>query len=243
MGRLKDLTEFLIKIPGRRKAMILVSEAIGFDATDFQDYNGTAMNPAAQAGPRGHDRCHAGKHRHLPDSPWRCVPGDGPVGTGHGNGDPESARGWSISNDGTAHDRRRHRRLRARELEQLRRLVYAPCPGAERLLHARLQLVAGQGRWAVRAGEADRQASRVEGACARGLHRAVQRARQRHLARANPRCRRSARQPDPRRRRDDSRLRRAVQGQGKDGRNRWSRWRWTRSRWDWRRKPTARCAD
>jgi VWFA-related protein len=48
MGRLKDLTEFLIKTPGRRKAMILVSEAIGFDATDFQDYKGTAMNPAAQ---------------------------------------------------------------------------------------------------------------------------------------------------------------------------------------------------
>ena len=48
MGRLKDLTEFLIKTPGRRKAMILISEAIGFDANDFKDYKGTAMNPAAQ---------------------------------------------------------------------------------------------------------------------------------------------------------------------------------------------------
>ena len=48
MGRLKDLTEFLIKTPGRRKAMILITEAIGFDATDFIDYKGTAMNPAAQ---------------------------------------------------------------------------------------------------------------------------------------------------------------------------------------------------
>ncbi len=48
MGRLKDLTEFLIKTPGRRKAMILISEAIGFDATDFKDYTGTSMNPAAQ---------------------------------------------------------------------------------------------------------------------------------------------------------------------------------------------------
>jgi VWFA-related protein len=48
MGRLKDLTEFLIKTPGRRKAMVLISEAIGFDATDFKDYRGTAMNPAAQ---------------------------------------------------------------------------------------------------------------------------------------------------------------------------------------------------
>ena len=48
MGRLKDLTEFLIKTPGRRKAMILITEAIGFDATDFIDYRGTAMNPAAQ---------------------------------------------------------------------------------------------------------------------------------------------------------------------------------------------------
>ena len=47
MGRLKDLTEFLIKTPGRRKAMLLVSEAIGFDATDFKDYRGTAMKPAA----------------------------------------------------------------------------------------------------------------------------------------------------------------------------------------------------
>jgi VWFA-related protein len=48
MGRLKDLTEFLIKTPGRRKAMILISEAIGFDATDFIDYGGGAMKPAAQ---------------------------------------------------------------------------------------------------------------------------------------------------------------------------------------------------
>ena len=47
MGRLKDLTEFLIKTPGRRKAMILISEAIGFDATDFIDYRGGAMKPAA----------------------------------------------------------------------------------------------------------------------------------------------------------------------------------------------------
>ena len=49
MERLRDLTEFLIKIPGRRKAMVLVSEAIGFDATDFKDYAGTTMTPAAQA--------------------------------------------------------------------------------------------------------------------------------------------------------------------------------------------------
>ena len=48
MGRLKDLTEFLIKTPGRRKALILVSEAIGFDATDFIDYHGTSMKKAAQ---------------------------------------------------------------------------------------------------------------------------------------------------------------------------------------------------
>jgi VWFA-related protein len=48
MGRLMDLTEFLIKTPGRRKAMILISEAIGFDATDFKDYRGTSMKPAAQ---------------------------------------------------------------------------------------------------------------------------------------------------------------------------------------------------
>jgi VWFA-related protein len=47
MGRLKDLTEFLIRTPGRRKAMILISEAIGFDATDFVDYGGGAMTPAA----------------------------------------------------------------------------------------------------------------------------------------------------------------------------------------------------
>lgn len=49
MERLRDLTEFLIKIPGRRKAMILISEAIGFDAADFQDYAGTTMTPAGQA--------------------------------------------------------------------------------------------------------------------------------------------------------------------------------------------------
>jgi VWFA-related protein len=48
MGRLMDLTEFLIKTPGRRKAMVLVSEAIGFDATDFIDYRGTSMKKAAQ---------------------------------------------------------------------------------------------------------------------------------------------------------------------------------------------------
>ena len=47
MSRLKDLTEFLIKIPGRRKAMVLVSEAIGFDAVDFKDYSGTTLAPAA----------------------------------------------------------------------------------------------------------------------------------------------------------------------------------------------------
>jgi VWFA-related protein len=47
MGRLKDLTEYLIKTPGRRKAMLLISEAMGFDATDFKDYRGTAMKPAA----------------------------------------------------------------------------------------------------------------------------------------------------------------------------------------------------
>ena len=49
MERLKDLTEFLIKIPGHRKAMVLVTEAIGFDSSDFKDYAGTAMTPAAQA--------------------------------------------------------------------------------------------------------------------------------------------------------------------------------------------------
>lgn len=49
MERLKDLTEFLIKIPGRRKAMLLVSEAIGFDSSDFKDYAGTSLTPAAQA--------------------------------------------------------------------------------------------------------------------------------------------------------------------------------------------------
>ena len=47
MSRLKDLTEFLIKIPGRRKAMVLVTDAIGFDATDFKDYSGTTLTPAA----------------------------------------------------------------------------------------------------------------------------------------------------------------------------------------------------
>jgi len=49
MERLKDLTEFLIKIPGHRKAMVLVSEAIGFDSSDFKDYAGSSMTPAAQA--------------------------------------------------------------------------------------------------------------------------------------------------------------------------------------------------
>jgi VWFA-related protein len=49
MERLKDLTEFLIKIPGHRKAMVLVTEAIGFDSSDFKDYAGSAMTPAAQA--------------------------------------------------------------------------------------------------------------------------------------------------------------------------------------------------
>lgn len=48
MSRLKDLTEFLIKTPGRRKAMVLVTEAIGFDAIDFKDYSGTTLSPAAQ---------------------------------------------------------------------------------------------------------------------------------------------------------------------------------------------------
>jgi VWFA-related protein len=47
MSRLKDLTEFLIKIPGRRKAMVLVTESLGFDAIDFKDYSGTALTPAA----------------------------------------------------------------------------------------------------------------------------------------------------------------------------------------------------
>ena len=49
MERLKDLAEFLIKIPGHRKAMVLVSEAIGFDSSDFKDYAGSSMTPAAQA--------------------------------------------------------------------------------------------------------------------------------------------------------------------------------------------------
>ncbi len=48
MGRLMDLTEFLIRTPGRRKALILISEAIGVDATDFVDYRGTSMKKAAQ---------------------------------------------------------------------------------------------------------------------------------------------------------------------------------------------------
>jgi VWFA-related protein len=47
MSRLKDLTEFLIKIPGRRKALVLITEAIGFDAHDFKDYSGTTLSPAA----------------------------------------------------------------------------------------------------------------------------------------------------------------------------------------------------
>ena len=49
MERLKDLTEFLIKIPGHRKAMVLVTEAIGFDSSDFRDYAGTALTPTAMA--------------------------------------------------------------------------------------------------------------------------------------------------------------------------------------------------
>jgi VWFA-related protein len=48
MSRLKELTEFLIKIPGRRKAMLLVSEAIGFDGNDFKDYAGTILSHAAE---------------------------------------------------------------------------------------------------------------------------------------------------------------------------------------------------
>ena len=48
MARLKELTEFLLKIPGRRKALVLVSEAIGFDATDFKDYQGSVMSIAAE---------------------------------------------------------------------------------------------------------------------------------------------------------------------------------------------------
>ena len=47
MSRLRDLTEFLIRMPGRRKAMLLVTEAIGFDAKEFINYRGTTMNPAA----------------------------------------------------------------------------------------------------------------------------------------------------------------------------------------------------
>jgi VWFA-related protein len=48
MSRLKDLTEFLVKIPGRRKAMLLISEAIGFDGNDFKDYAGTTLSHAAE---------------------------------------------------------------------------------------------------------------------------------------------------------------------------------------------------
>jgi hypothetical protein len=61
--------------------MILVSEAIGFDATDFQDYK-ALDEPRGTARPLGDDRRHTGKYRHLPDPPWRCVAGDGPDDTG-----------------------------------------------------------------------------------------------------------------------------------------------------------------
>ncbi len=59
--------------------------------------------------------------------------------------------------------------------------------------------------------------------------------RQRHSPRANRAGVGAAlASPIPVRRRHDSRLRGAVQGQGQDGRSRWSRWRWTQQRWDWR---------
>jgi hypothetical protein len=76
MSRLKDLAEFLVRIPGRRKAMLLVSEAIGFDGNDFKDYAGHDSESRGGRCARRDDRRHPRQYRDLSD---RSARGDGRV--------------------------------------------------------------------------------------------------------------------------------------------------------------------
>jgi VWFA-related protein len=92
MSRLKDLTEFLIKIPGRRKAMLLVTEAIGFDATDFKDYSGTTLAPAAQDAHAAMTAATRGNIAMYPIHPGGA-PGEGAAQTAETIAAPEDLRG------------------------------------------------------------------------------------------------------------------------------------------------------
>ena len=118
MSRLKDLTEFLIKIPGRRKAMLLISEAIGFDATDFKDYHGTTMKPAAEVAHAAMTAATRGNIAIYPIHPAGC--GFDLTATA-----PPEARA-ARSHDGAADGRRRDWWIRAREFQQVRRQLHAP---------------------------------------------------------------------------------------------------------------------
>jgi VWFA-related protein len=80
MARLKELTEFLLKIPGRRKAMVLVSEAIGFDAIDFKDYQGSIMNLAAEDAHAAMTLATRGNIAIYPIHPGGAADADGPTG-------------------------------------------------------------------------------------------------------------------------------------------------------------------
>ena len=80
MERLRDLTDFLLKIPGRRKAMVLVSEAIGFDATDFQDYAGTTMTRAGYAAHAAMTAATRGNIAIYPIHPGGAADADGLTG-------------------------------------------------------------------------------------------------------------------------------------------------------------------
>jgi VWFA-related protein len=48
MATFRDLTEFMAKVPGPRKAMIFVSEGIGADALDLVDYHGGVLSIAGE---------------------------------------------------------------------------------------------------------------------------------------------------------------------------------------------------
>jgi VWFA-related protein len=48
MGTLRDLMEFMAKMPGPRKAVILFSEGIGADALDLVDYRGGVLSIAGE---------------------------------------------------------------------------------------------------------------------------------------------------------------------------------------------------
>jgi len=83
MGTFRDLMEFMAKLPGPRKVMIMVSEGIGADATDLVDYRGGVLSISGEDFQQAVSAATRGNVAIYPIDPRGLDPAIGGAGVGN----------------------------------------------------------------------------------------------------------------------------------------------------------------